>query len=134
MDDKPSPASLVARAGSIPAEVGSTSLSPTGANPSTFEVDQFKTYLNQLVPVLLGQDNIESLFLDDLFDSVATRFATDPNQAVVYVVKERDQLETADGKLELQKQLTLHDSLPCLTGQGRTTSCLPVSATRSAQS
>ncbi len=87
----------MARDGSNPQEVGTTTQSPAQINPTTFDLDTFKTYLNLLVPVLLGQDNIQSLFDDKDFSAVATRFASDPSQAVVYVVKDKDEQDNPEG-------------------------------------
>lgn len=81
-------------------DLGTTSQSPNQPIQSNFELEPFKTYLSQLVPILLGPDNIESLFDGDQFELVATRFASDPNQAVVYVVKERDQFEQVEGEYQ----------------------------------
>ena len=97
MEDRRPSATSLAREGPT-TDLGITTTSQPQINPSTFDLDTFKTYLNQLVPVLLGQDSVESLFEDDEFEVVAARFASDPNQAVVYVVKERDEQDATEGK------------------------------------
>lgn len=97
MEDRRPSATPLAREGPT-ADLGTTTTTPAPVNPSTFDLDTFITYLNQLVPVLLGQDKIDSLFEDDEFNPVATRFASDPSQAVVYVVKQRDEHDLAEGE------------------------------------
>jgi hypothetical protein len=95
-DRRPSATSLVPEGPT--ADLGTTTSTQATTNPSSFDLDTLKAYLNQLVPVLLGQDNIDSLFEDDEFEPVATRFASDPSQAVVYVVKQRDEHDAAEGQ------------------------------------
>ncbi|GAA6059654.1 hypothetical protein JCM10212_004157 [Sporobolomyces blumeae] len=71
------------------------------APPTPFDVSAFRTYLGQLLPLVIGANpyELEALFESNEFSERATRWATDANAGALYVVKSRDEKEQ-DGDID----------------------------------
>ncbi|GJN87844.1 hypothetical protein Rhopal_000799-T1 [Rhodotorula paludigena] len=73
----------------------STQASVRGPPANSFDLAAFRTYLAQLLPLLIAADpaDLETLFERADFGERATRWASDPNAGALYVVKNRDEHE-----------------------------------------
>ncbi|SCV72617.1 BQ2448_4154 [Microbotryum intermedium] len=65
--------------------------STSTSTPTTLDLAPLRLYLNQLVPLILGAQpsELESMYRDPLFESIVTKWANEPSQGSVYVVKSR---------------------------------------------
>ena len=68
------------------------------ARELSFEIEPFRQYLRQLLPLLLNADAHElELMLDAAgFEDKASKWASDPAAGVIYVVKMRDDISGED--------------------------------------
>lgn len=73
----------------------SSQASVRGPPANSFDLAAFRTYLAQLLPLLIAADptDLETLFERADFGERATRWASDPNAGALYVVKNRDEHE-----------------------------------------
>lgn len=95
MDDPPRPSISSPQLGY---ESEGPTLPPPTSQPSNtppFDVTAFRTYLAQLLPLVIGANPYESetLFESNEFTEKSTRWATDVNAGALYVVKSRDEVE-----------------------------------------
>lgn len=75
-----------------------SSVSNERGTPS-FDLDRFRSYLLQLLPLLLGANSsdLSTLLDSDSFQENALKWANDVNAGVVYIVKSRIILEEVTG-------------------------------------
>ncbi|GAA5901689.1 dynein heavy chain [Sporobolomyces salmoneus] len=88
---------------SIPSPVlGYESEDSRGPSLPPFDAPAFKTYLAQLLPLVIGANphELESLFESGEFAERSTRWATDPNAGALYVVKSREEDEDEEEEVK----------------------------------
>jgi len=95
MDDPPRPSISSPQLGY---ESEGPLIPPPTSQPSNippFDVTAFRTYLAQLLPLVIGANphELEILFESSEFTEKSTRWATDVNAGALYVVKSRDEVD-----------------------------------------
>lgn len=90
---------------SLPTSLSTTSIEGLASRSSRaplgqFEVPVFRTYLERLLPLVVGaslDDLADSLFSSSDFGEKVTKFGTDPSSLVLYVNKIREPLDDVQG-------------------------------------
>jgi hypothetical protein len=77
--------------------------SSSNGGETSFDVNTFRAYLRQLLPLVLGAitSDLPTLFDSNEFQENAIKWANDSNSGVVYIVKSRALVDEVEGAFHL---------------------------------